>query len=322
MILGKVPPKVMIFISVAGLLIVIVLALLSFSVQPRSNPREMEGIYRILVIPKDPNDFVGGEYFQLGPGDELQLRPDTSKPDCQQYSPCRPEMGKWYLEGEHLILKMENFSIKGKVVGNTVIFEDDVCGRRKILPKSGNCNIVRELGGETYMRPKGGCLTLEQAYLFAYSVDFKVPTWLPEGYEFKCSMGVGPEIYLNFAPKDANITFANYGLAQGAVVIYAIDEGRYVGEEFASRNTTELVIQQCNRSIFYPTCKVLNGKMTFIVDGCINLGKPVVDVKGRVKIVEKCGITSEIRFYDGSISYRIKGNLPASQLLKIVESMR
>ena len=135
--------SVKVFLLILVVIVSVLLALLAPSIMNNIDPAgpslaEVEGIYVIQNIPMNSEGFIGGEYISIDSnchddeGCDLTIRPDTHDPKCAPELPlCSPEAGRWFLEGDQLILTVESVSIVGRVDGDIIIFEKDPCGDRE-----------------------------------------------------------------------------------------------------------------------------------------------------------------------------------------------
>ncbi len=151
------------------------------------------------------------------------------------------------------------------------------------------------------------CVALDRVVVQAKEISFKVPKWLPEGYEFKCAMAIGPWVYLTFASIGTNVTRANVEeVAPSSIALFVGNTTRVSsdwGNAQARYENTRRSYPSLNVSL-----QVINGRPTYVREECRSCDF-------------KIWRPGRIFFLDGSALYIIESNLPSNILVKMVESI-
>ena len=175
------------------------------------------------------------------------------------------------------------------------------------------------------------CMTLEKSKDTA--TFFKVPSYLPDGYSFKCSFSGTPyESYMIFHNKKVpDDLVSNYPqlISDGAIFIHQTDEKSVVGEKkFATYGTAEQRIQETYDSVINgnPSLKPqlirINGMLAYAVDSCSDCGMQTANFTDGV-IIQKTATEAKIKFIDkNGVSYFIKAGIPLNELIKVAESLQ
>lgn len=175
------------------------------------------------------------------------------------------------------------------------------------------------------------CMTLEKSKDTA--TFFKIPSYLPEGYSFKCSFSGTPyESYLIFDNKEVQDGWISHYpelVSNGAIFIHQTDERNFVGaEKFETFGTAEQRIQETYDSVINgnPSLKPqlirINGMLAYAVDSCSDCGMQTANFTDGV-IIQKTATEAKIKFIDkNGVNYFIKAGIPLNELIKVAESLQ
>ncbi len=175
------------------------------------------------------------------------------------------------------------------------------------------------------------CMTLETSKETA--TFFKIPSYLPEDYSFKCSFSGTPyESYLIFDNKGVQngwISHIPELVSDGAIFIYQTDQKSAVGEKkYATYGTATQRIQDTyddvmtNNPSLNPQLIHINGMLAYAVDSCNDCGIQTANFADGT-IIQKYATESKIKFIDeNGTSYFLKAGIPLSDLIKVAESLQ
>ena len=175
------------------------------------------------------------------------------------------------------------------------------------------------------------CMTLEKSKDIA--TFFKVPSYLPDGYSFKCSFSGTPyESYLIFDNKkvpDGWISHYPELVSDGEIFIHQTDEKSAVGEKkFATYGTATQRIQDTYDEVMlknpslHPQLIQINGMLAYGVDSCSDCGMQTANFTDGV-IIQKTATDAKIKFIDkNGVNYFLKAGIPLSELIKVAESLQ
>ena len=176
------------------------------------------------------------------------------------------------------------------------------------------------------------CMTLEKSKDTA--TFFKVPSYLPDGYSFKCSFSGTPyESYMIFYNKkvpDEWVSHYPQLISEGAIFIHQTDEKRSVGEkEFATYGSASQRIQDTYDEVMvenpslHPQLIKINGMLAYAVDSCSNCGKQTANFTDGTIIQKSTFTETKIKFIDeNGITYFLEGGIPLNELVKVAESLQ
>lgn len=176
------------------------------------------------------------------------------------------------------------------------------------------------------------CMPMEASKSTA--IFFKIPSYLPEGYSFKCSFSGTPyESYLIFDNKkvpDRWISHYPELVSNGAVFIYQTDQKSAVGEkEFQTYGSAEQRIQETYDSVMQenpslnPQLITINGMLAYAVDSCSNCGMHTANFTDGTNISESTSTETRIKFIDeNGVKYMLETTLPLDELIKVAESLQ
>ena len=176
------------------------------------------------------------------------------------------------------------------------------------------------------------CMTLEKSK--GTATFFKVPSYLPDGYSFKCSFSGTPyESYMIFHNKKVPDEWvSNYPqlISDGAIFIHQTDEKSAVGEkEFATYGTAEQRIQETYDSVINgnPSLKPqlirINGMLAYAVDSCSDCGVQTANFTDGTIIQKSTFTEAKIKFIDeNGVKYFLEAGIPLNELIKVVESLQ
>jgi len=176
------------------------------------------------------------------------------------------------------------------------------------------------------------CMPIEASKSIA--IFFKIPSYLPEDYSFKCSFSGTPyESYLIFDNKkipDGWISHSPELVSDGAVFIYQTDQKNAVGEKkYATYGNATQRIQDTYDEVMtknpslHPQLIQINGMLAFAVDSCNDCGVQTANfTDGRI-IQKSISSEAKIKFIDeNGTSYLLKAGIPFSELIKVAESLQ
>ena len=176
------------------------------------------------------------------------------------------------------------------------------------------------------------CMKLETSKEVA--TFFKVPSYLPDGYSFKCSFSGTPyESYLIFDNKkvpDGWISHYPELVSDGAIFIHQTDEKRFVGEKkFATYGTATQRIQDTYDEVMLknpslqPQLIRINGMLAYAVDSCNDCGVQTANFTDGTIIQKSTSTEAKIKFIDeNGTSYLLKAGIPLNELIKVAESLQ
>lgn len=176
------------------------------------------------------------------------------------------------------------------------------------------------------------CMPLETSKKTA--TFFKIPSYLPEGYSFKCSFSGTPyESYLIFYNKEVQngwISHIPELVSDGAIFIYQTDQKSAVGEKkYATYGTATQRIQDTyddvmtNNPSLNPQLIHINGMLAYAVDSCNDCGIQMANFTDGTIIQKSTPTESKIKFIDeNGTSYFLKAGIPLSDLIKVAESLQ
>ena len=176
------------------------------------------------------------------------------------------------------------------------------------------------------------CMTLETSKDTA--TFFKIPSYLPEGYSFKCSFSGTPyESYLIFDNKkvpDGWISHYPELVSDGAIFIHQTDEKRFVGEKkFATYGSATQRIQDTYDEVMLknpslqPQLIRINGMLAYAVDSCSDCGVQTANFTDGTIIQKSTSTEAKIKFIDeNGTSYLLKAGIPLNELIKVAESLQ
>jgi hypothetical protein len=163
---------------------------------------------------------------------------------------------------------------------------------------------------------------------------FKIPSYLPEDYSFKCSFSGTPyESYLIFDNKkvpDGWISHYPELVSDGAIFIYQTDQKNAVGEKkFATYGTATQRIQDTYDDVLtknpslQPQLIRINGMLAYAVDSCNDCGMQTANFTDGTVIKKSTSSEAKIKFIDeNGTSYLLKAGIPLSELIKVAESLQ
>ncbi len=176
------------------------------------------------------------------------------------------------------------------------------------------------------------CMTLEKSKDTA--TFFKIPSYLPDGYSFKCSFSGTPyESYMIFHNKKVpDGWISNYPelISDGAIFIFQTDEKRLVGEkEFAIYGSATQRIQDTYDGVMvenpslHPQLIQINGMLAYAVDSCNDCGIQTANFTDGTVIQKHTSAETKIKFIDeNGVKYSLQAGIPLNELIKVAESLQ
>ena len=176
------------------------------------------------------------------------------------------------------------------------------------------------------------CMPIEASKSIA--IFFKIPSYLPEDYSFKCSFSGTPyESYLIFDNKkvpDGWISHYPELVSDGAIFIHQTDQKSAVGEKkFATYGTATQRIQDTYDDVMtknpslQPQLIRINGMLAYAVDSCNDCGMQTANFTDGTVIKKSTSTEAKIKFIDeNGTSYLLKAGIPLSELIKVAESLQ
>jgi hypothetical protein len=157
---------------------------------------------------------------------------------------------------------------------------------------------------------------------------FKIPAYLPQGYEYKCMQAEASNLQIYYANRTFIHEEMGQGINSGEILLRMSDENRYFGidDEEASLNDTARVMRDYQS----------------ILEGNPTLNPQLIDVNGRLawgneasptgaigtakfqdgsEITTRSDIASRLRFYENGVVIHLEGYVSLEELAKVARSL-
>lgn len=160
--------------------------------------------------------------------------------------------------------------------------------------------------------------------------DFKTPSYVPEGYEYKCMQADMASVYLYYSNQTFRPEFMGEGLAEGQILVYMDDFDRYfdihdsseasLSDDERIRNTYESILEQ--NPVLNPQLIDIDGKLAWGHEAVPDGAKQTVVFPDGSQIVTRSSLPARLVFYDNGTGIRLEGYVPLQELVRMAESIR
>ncbi|MGH9877951.1 MAG: hypothetical protein ACRD5H_09950, partial [Nitrososphaerales archaeon] len=157
---------------------------------------------------------------------------------------------------------------------------------------------------------------------------FKVPSYLPTGFEYKCMQAEAYNVQLFYANRTFNSEEMGEGISSGVILLRMSDDERYFGlnDEQDSINDTARVMQ--NYQAILDGNPALNPQLIDI-NGWLAWGNEAssTGLVGTVRfpdgseIITRSSIPARLRLYENGTLIHLEGDVPLEELAKIARSL-
>jgi hypothetical protein len=183
-------------------------------------------------------------------------------------------------------------------------------------------------GQINYLHPQL-CMDYDLAGSLYSQTDFpfKVPSYLPSGYGYKCMQASSADVSVFFANKTFDFEQMGEETKPGVIMLRMSDEESLLGIADMSMNDTERIIEQYQsianaNPALRPQLLDINGKAAWGNEASQSGAVQTVQFPDGSEISTVSGIASRLRFYDEGVSIHLEGYVTLEELLKIGESLK
>lgn len=159
--------------------------------------------------------------------------------------------------------------------------------------------------------------------------DFKTPSYVPEGYEYKCMQADMASLYLFYSNQTFRPEFMGEGPAEGQIQVYMDDYDRYfdlpdspgVSQSDNNRIRSQYEGILKGNPTINPQLVDINGKLAWGHEAMPDGARQTVVFPDGSQIVTRSSLPARLVFYDNGTGIRLEGYVPLQELVSMAESI-
>lgn len=157
---------------------------------------------------------------------------------------------------------------------------------------------------------------------------FKVPSYLPAGFEYKCMQAEASSVYLFYANRTFDVQEMGEAVSSGEILLRMSDEDRFFGiiDGEESLNDTARIMQDYQSILdgnpaLMPQLIDINGKLAWGNEVSATGFIGTVEFPDGSEIVTRSEIPSRLRLYENGVGIHLEGYVPLEELANIARSL-
>lgn len=155
---------------------------------------------------------------------------------------------------------------------------------------------------------------------------FKIPSYLPPGFEYKCMQAEASNIMIFFANRTFSVEEMGEGISTGEILMRMSDEDRYFGLSHASFNDSARVLGDYQsilegNPVLNPQLVDINGRLAWGNEASPIGSVGTVQFPDGSEIVTRSEIPARLRLYENDTLIHLEGYVPMEELAKIARSL-
>jgi len=155
---------------------------------------------------------------------------------------------------------------------------------------------------------------------------FKIPSYLPPSYEYKCMQAEASNIMIFYANRTFNVEEMGEGISTGEILMRMSDENLYFGISDESLNDTARVMENYQAILegnpaLNPQLVDINGRLAWGNEASSTGFVGTVKFPDGSEIVTRSEMPARLRFYENATLIHLEGYVPMEELAKIARSL-
>ena len=160
---------------------------------------------------------------------------------------------------------------------------------------------------------------------------FKTPSYVPEGYEYRCMQANMASVYLYYSSSQTFLPeFMSYGVAEGQILVYMDDYDRYFGiydSPEASVSDNERIRKtygpRAERNSALDSHLIdINGKLAWGHEAASGGSMQTITFPDGSQLTIPSSLPARLIFYDNGTGIRLEGYVLLQELVRMAESLK